>query len=211
MKMIWAGDTDTVDIVRGAPEYIGLFNVLSNGERHAVARSWSLAHRNMFNEHGEYIFKIVVSAKNAQPKEYEIVGTLTDDWTTALFIPRHESCTKVGRPADFDRPDPIGAGTSPSGSRTERANLRVETLISIWFMAHLPSQSSATAASQLGRACSLPSSEARLVEVHKAGVPNELSSMKMIWAGDTDTVDIVRGAPEYIGLFNVLRMEKGTL
>jgi MerR HTH family regulatory protein len=30
-------------------------------------------------------------------------------------------------------------------------------LISIWFMAHLPSQSSATDASQLGRACSLPS------------------------------------------------------
>jgi hypothetical protein len=44
------------------------------------------------------------------------------------------------------------AGTSPSGSRTERANLRVETLISIWFMAHLPSQSSEIAASQLGRA-----------------------------------------------------------
>ena len=30
------------------------------------------------------------------------------------------------------------------GSRTERANLRVETLISIWFMARFPSQSSAT-------------------------------------------------------------------
>ena len=42
------------------------------------------------------------------------------------------------------------------GQPTERANLRVETLISIWFMAHLPSQSSATAASQLGTACSLP-------------------------------------------------------
>jgi hypothetical protein len=39
--------------------------------------------------------------------------------------------------ADFDRPAPAGAGTSPSGSRTERATLRVETLISIWFMAHL--------------------------------------------------------------------------
>ena len=41
--------------------------------------------------------------------------------------------------------------------RIERSNLRVETLISIWFMAHLPSQSSVIAPSQLGRACSLPS------------------------------------------------------
>ena len=46
---------------------------------------------------------------------------------------------------------------SAAGNRTDRANLRVATLISIWFMAHLPSQSSATDASQLGRACSLPS------------------------------------------------------
>ena len=43
-----------------------------------------------------------------------------------------DSATKRREAADFDSPDPIGAGTSPSGSRTERANLRVETLISIW-------------------------------------------------------------------------------
>src|SRR6266571_7315045 len=54
-------------------------------------------------------------------------------------------------------PPPAGAGTSPSGSRTDRANLRVATLINIWFMAHLPSQSSATAASQLGTGRSFPS------------------------------------------------------
>src|SRR6516164_7463394 len=73
------------------------------------------------------------------------------------FMRAADSATKRREAADFDKPDPIGAGTSPSGSRTERANLRVETLISIWFMAHLPSQFSATAASQLGRTCSLPS------------------------------------------------------
>src|SRR4029077_19286712 len=77
---------------------------------------------------------------------------------THSFMRAADSATKRREAADFDSPDPISAGTSPSGSRTERANLRVETLISIWFMAHLPSQSSATAASQLGRACSLPSS-----------------------------------------------------
>jgi hypothetical protein len=48
------------------------------------------------------------------------------------------------------RGSPPAARTSPSGNRTERPNLRVETLMSIWFMAHLPSQFSATAASQLG-------------------------------------------------------------
>ena len=46
---------------------------------------------------------------------------------------------------------------SAAGNRTDRANLRVATLISIWFMAHLPSQSSAIYPSQLGRACSLSS------------------------------------------------------
>ena len=56
----------------------------------------------------------------------------------------------------FNIPDPIGAGMSPSGNRTERANLRVETLISIWFLAHLPSQSS-NRCLQLSKARSLPS------------------------------------------------------
>src|SRR5882724_2851839 len=68
-----------------------------------------------------------------------------------------ESATKRREAADFDRPEPLGAGTSPSRKRIERLNLRVETLISIWFIAHLPSQSSITVPSQLGSACSLPS------------------------------------------------------
>src|ERR1035437_1320653 len=56
----------------------------------------------------------------------------------------------------FERPAPADAGTSPPGNRTDLAYLRVATLINIWFMDHLPSQSSATAASQLGTASSLP-------------------------------------------------------
>ena len=67
-----------------------------------------------------------------------------------------DSATKRREAADFDTPAPAGAGTSPSGSRTARPNLRVETLISIRFIAHWPSQSSATARSQLGSASSLP-------------------------------------------------------
>jgi hypothetical protein len=57
----------------------------------------------------------------------------------------HGATTRRGG-ARFRHARPPGAETSPSGNRTERANLRVETLISIWFMAHLPIQSSATAA-----------------------------------------------------------------
>src|SRR5436309_6620402 len=68
-----------------------------------------------------------------------------------------DSATKCRDAADFDNPEPLAAGTSPSGKRTERPNLRVETLISIWFIAQLPSQSSLNAASQLESACSLPS------------------------------------------------------
>lgn len=59
--------------------------------------------------------------------------------------------------ADFDTPLPGPAGTSPSGSRTARPNRRVETLISIRFIAQRPSQSSAVARSQLGIGTSRPS------------------------------------------------------
>ncbi len=58
--------------------------------------------------------------------------------------------------ADFDVPPPFSAGRSPSGRRTARASLRVETLMSIRFSAHLPSQSSSFATVQLGRGISLP-------------------------------------------------------
>jgi len=73
------------------------------------------------------------------------------------FMRAPDKATKRRETADFVRPAPAGAGTFPSGSRTDRANLRVATLISIWFIDHLPSQSSAIAASQLGKATSLPS------------------------------------------------------
>jgi hypothetical protein len=39
----------------------------------------------------------------------------------------------AGEDADFDVPSPVIAGKSPSGSRTARRSLRVETLISIRF------------------------------------------------------------------------------
>jgi hypothetical protein len=47
-----------------------------------------------------------------------------------------DSATKLQGAADFDKPESLDTGTSPSGNRTERSNLRVETVISIWFMAH---------------------------------------------------------------------------
>ena len=70
------------------------------------------------------------------------------------FMRAADSATNRREAADFDRPATAGPGTSPSGNRTDRANLRVATLISIWFMDHFPSRSSATAASQLGTGCS---------------------------------------------------------
>src|SRR5271154_2400944 len=74
------------------------------------------------------------------------------------FMRAPDNATKRREVADFDSPAPSGAGTSPSGNRTERLKRRVETLISIGFIAHLPSQSSLTAFSQLGSARAAPSS-----------------------------------------------------
>ena len=56
-----------------------------------------------------------------------------------------DSATKRREAADFETPLPGPAATSPSGSRTARPNRRVETLISIRFIAQRPSQSSAVA------------------------------------------------------------------
>src|SRR5450755_1769485 len=72
------------------------------------------------------------------------------------FMRAADNATKCREAADFDTPAPAGAGTSPSGSRTARRNFLVETLISIRFIAHLPSQSSATAWSQLESDSSCP-------------------------------------------------------
>src|SRR5215472_9929808 len=45
-----------------------------------------------------------------------------------LFMRSLDNATKCRDAADFDVPDPAGAGISPSGSRTDRRNFRVETL-----------------------------------------------------------------------------------
>src|SRR6266480_4355357 len=92
------------------------------------------------------------------------------------FMRAADSATKRREAADFDRPAPAGPGTSPSGNRTDRANLRVATLISIWFRAHFPSQSSATAASQLGTGCSFPSKPRSL--------GRSISTLRMPWTTD---------------------------
>src|SRR5258707_4050391 len=41
------------------------------------------------------------------------------------FMRAADSATNRREAADFDRPAPAGPGTSPSGNRTDRANLRV--------------------------------------------------------------------------------------
>ena len=58
------------------------------------------------------------------------------------FMRSADNATNRRDTADLDTPAPFGAGTSPSGRRTARPNLRVETLISIRLSAHLPSRSS---------------------------------------------------------------------
>src|SRR5947209_15022579 len=68
-----------------------------------------------------------------------------------------DSATNRRDAADFEVPSAAMTGRSPSGSRTARLSLRVDTLISIRFMAQRPSQSSACAALQVGSATSWPS------------------------------------------------------
>ncbi|MGY3695808.1 hypothetical protein ACVIGA_005888 [Bradyrhizobium sp. USDA 3240] len=71
--------------------------------------------------------------------------------------PRRRQRYEPPRGRRLRNPDPGGAGTSPSGSRTARPNRRVDTLISIRFIAPRPSQSSCATVSQLGIVTSPPS------------------------------------------------------
>src|SRR3954468_16610455 len=61
-----------------------------------------------------------------------------------------DRATNLRDTADFEVPSPGTDPTSPPGRRTERRNFRVETLISIWSIAHWLSKSSSCAAAQLG-------------------------------------------------------------
>src|SRR5262249_3093000 len=116
------------------------------------------------------------------------------------FMRAADSATKRREAADFDRPAPAGPGTSPSGNRTDRANLRVATLISIWFIAHFPSQSPATATSPLPprsgsllplkprRLCPsvspLPAVEADLPLLFPPAVRPPVTTSRMPWTTD---------------------------
>src|SRR3954447_21694602 len=65
-----------------------------------------------------------------------------------------DSATNLRDTADFEVPSPLIETTSPSGRRTEGRNRRVETLMSIWFIAHWPSQFSRWPAARLGSSSS---------------------------------------------------------
>jgi hypothetical protein len=106
------------------------------------------------NRREEEHILVHVDAVDLDRQQIEIVRLVS----IHAFMRAAHNATKRREVADFDSPAPSGAGTSPSGNRTERLKRRVETLISIWFIAHLPSKSLLTALSQLGSTRSAPSS-----------------------------------------------------
>jgi hypothetical protein len=87
-RLIWVGDTDSVDLVKGAPGYVGLMNLLDTGEKQVPsAQGWSFTRQTMFDEPGEYLFRVIVNGRNASPKGYAVKLTLTGDWQTATMQP----------------------------------------------------------------------------------------------------------------------------
>src|SRR6266568_4172933 len=80
-----------------------------------------------------------------------------------------DSATNRREAADFEVPSPAIAGRSPSGSRTARLSLRVDTLISIRFMAQRPSQSSACPAVKQKRSNELSTSRQAISRLGTSG------------------------------------------
>jgi len=97
---------------------------------------------------------ICIASRSSEERSEAIQCAI--QWAIQWGTRSADSATKRRDTADFDRPSPFAAGTPPTGSRTARPNLRIETLISIRFIAHWPSQSSARAVCQLGSASSAP-------------------------------------------------------
>jgi hypothetical protein len=77
----------STDIVKGAPDYIGMLEVLATGQRNIPCEGIAYVHEDIIKDSAEYLFKVVVSARNAPVKEYSVIATLTDDWKAADMRP----------------------------------------------------------------------------------------------------------------------------
>jgi hypothetical protein len=86
-RLMWAGNKFSVDIVQGAPEYIGVLSALARGETQIPCEGMAFANEDIIKEPGEYFFKVVVSARNAPVKEYSIMATLANDWKATDIRP----------------------------------------------------------------------------------------------------------------------------
>jgi hypothetical protein len=87
MRLLWAGDKFSVDIVKGAPEYIGLLGALATGERQIPCEGLAFVNEDIVKQPGKYLFRVVVSAQNAPTKEYSVFATLADNWKATDMRP----------------------------------------------------------------------------------------------------------------------------
>jgi hypothetical protein len=85
--LMWTGYKLSKDIVKGAPDYIGVLEVFANGERNILCEGLGYAREDIIRDPGEYLFKVVVSARNAPVKEFSVIAMLTDDWKAADMRP----------------------------------------------------------------------------------------------------------------------------
>ena len=113
-----------------------------------------------------------------------------------------DSATNRRDAADFEVPSPAMTGRSPSGSRTARLSLRVDTLISIRFIAQRPSQSSACAAVQVGSGSftAVEAAHPRAMHRNLAAVEADLALRRAPAVADPASTAAMRRAGELLGV-----------
>jgi len=76
------------DIIKGVSAYLDVININQNNNLRACCGGWPNNQQSFFKRHGNYIFKIVLSARNSTPlSPYSFRVDFTGDWQTSTMEP----------------------------------------------------------------------------------------------------------------------------
>jgi hypothetical protein len=89
MRLTWAdmpGPATSMRLIRGIPRHLDILYITEHGRINVCSQGWPINQQGMFDNPGEYIFRIVVSGdKTATPPPYSLKLTYTGNWKTSTM------------------------------------------------------------------------------------------------------------------------------